>query len=43
MNKPIEDGIGDCGIGKADMPLGNRHLGGHQRRGAVVPIVQDFE
>ncbi len=25
------------------MPLGHRHLGGHQRRGAVVSVVQDFE
>ena len=43
MHQPIQDGIGDRRIWEPGVPLGYRHLSGHQRRGAVVPVVQDLE
>jgi len=43
VNQTIQDRIGDRRIREAGVPLGYGHLGGHQRRGAVVPVVQDLE
>ena len=43
MDQAIQDGVGDGGIGEADVPFRHGHLGSHQRRGSAVPVIQDFE
>jgi hypothetical protein len=43
VNQAIQDRIGDRRIREAGMPLSYGYVGGHQCRGSVVMIVQDFE
>ena len=41
--EPIEDGVGDGRIGDRLVPVIDRQLAGHDRRAAIVPIVDDLE
>ena len=43
VHQAIQDGVCDGGIGEAGVPVGDRHLSGHQRRGSAVAIIQDLE
>ena len=43
VHEAIEDGVGDGRIGNRVMPVIDRQLAGHDRRAAVVPILDDLE
>src|SRR5438270_13988481 len=43
VHEAIEDGVGDGRIGNRVMPVIDRQLACHDRRAAVVPILDDFE
>jgi hypothetical protein len=43
MYEPIENRIGEGGVGNARMPSGHGNLRGNQRGGAPIAIVQDFQ
>jgi len=43
VDQAVQDGIPDGWIGKADVPLCNRHLSGDHSGCTAVAIIQDFE
>lgn len=43
MNEPIEDGVGDSGVGETGIPLRYRDLGDHQSGRMTEAVVEDFE
>jgi hypothetical protein len=38
-SEPVEDGGGECGVAKVAAPVAERDVGGHGRRGATVPAI----
>ena len=43
MNQTVQDGIGQCGIRNAVMPIGNGNLAGDQGGRMSEAIIQDFK
>ena len=43
MHEPIEDGVGDGRIGDRLVPVIERQLAGHDRRAAIVPILDNLK
>ncbi len=43
VHEPIEDGVGDGRIGDRLVPVIDRQLAGHDRRAAIVPILDNLK
>ena len=43
MDEPIEDGVGDGGVGDRFVPVIDWELAGHDGGAAIVPIIDDLQ
>ena len=43
VDEPVEDGVGDGGVGDRLVPVIDWQLAGHDGRAAIVPIVDDLQ
>jgi len=43
VDEPVEDGVGDGGVGDDLVPVIDRQLAGHDGRAAIVPVVDDLQ
>jgi hypothetical protein len=43
VDKPVEDCIGQGGVGQTGMPVRDGHLGSQQRGAASIAVIQDLQ